>query len=290
MLEHPICQQFRDGKLPRLTMTHIINADHSEKHARLMHLHETELELFYVAQGMGEYEVGGNAYQVQRGDMIVCNAGVLHGEQPTARRRILSYCITLTDVALPGLPDNRLLPLEESPIIPCGRLSKQIGEVMRLLTMFSGDLQTLGAICDSLSCGVLLTMLEIARSDARRTPPKKIDDAIAKRIRDFLDRHYSEPLSLGRIADALNISPSYLSHVFKKEYGEAPMQYLYKRRIGEAQSLLIDTETPLGEIADRLNYGSLNHFNTVFKKYVGMTPGRYRKSFRTMDDEEKSDE
>lgn len=290
MFEHPIFRNFRGGQLPRLTRTHIITAEHSERHARLMHLHESELELFYVAQGMGEYEVGRHAYQVQRGNMIVCNAGVLHGEEPAAKRKILSYCITLTDVALTGLPDNHLLPVEESPIIHCGRLTKQIGEIMRMLTMFSGDLQNLGPICDSLSCGMLLTMLEIARSDACRTPPKKIDDAIAKRIKDYIDLHYSEPLSLGRIGDALNISSSYLSHVFKKEYGEAPMQYLYKRRVGEAQSLLIDTEIPLGEIADRLNYGTLNHFNTIFKKYVGMTPGRYRKSFRTMDAEEKNDE
>ena len=65
------------------------------------------------------------------------------------------------------------------------------------------------------------------------------------------------------------------------------MQYLYKRRIGEAQSLLIDTDTPIGEIADRLCYGTINHFNTVFKKYVGITPGRYRKSFKTMNSDEK---
>lgn len=283
----PVFREFRGGKLPRLVMTHVITAEHSEAHARLQHLHGDMLELFYVAQGSGEYEVGTRAYQVQRGDMIVCNAGVLHGEEPTAKRKILSYCISLTDVALHGLPDNHLLPLDEHPVIPCGRLSGKVGEIMRLLTMFSGDLETLGPICDSLSCGVLLMVLEIARSDSRHMPPPKIEDAIAKRIKGYLDEHYSEPVSLGQLSDALNISPSYISHIFKKEYGEAPMQYLYKRRIGEAQSLLIDTDIPIGDIADRLSYGTVNHFNAVFKKYVGMTPGRYRKSFKTMDSDEK---
>ena len=289
MDENPAFREFRGGMLPRLVMTHVITAEHSEAHARLQHRHEDMLELFYVAQGSGEYEVGRHAYQVQRGDMIVCNAGVLHGEEPAAKRKILSYCISLTDVALHGLPDNYLLPLEEHPIIPCGRLAGKIGDIMRLLTMFSADLQTLGPICDSLSCGVLLMVLEIARSDSRHTPPPKIEDAIAKRIKAYLDEHYNEPISLGQVSDALNISPSYISHIFKKEYGEAPMQYLYKRRIGEAQSLLIDTDIPIGEIADRLCYGTINHFNTVFKKYVGMTPGRYRKSFKTMDSDEKGE-
>ncbi len=287
MYEHPIFREFRGGKLPRLVMTHVITAEHSAEHARLQHLHEDMLELFYVAQGSGEYEVGRHPYYVQCGDMIICNAGVLHGEEPAAKRKILSYCISLTDVALYGLPDNYLLPLDAYPIIPCGRLSGKIGEIMQLLTMFSADLQALGPICDSLSCGILLMLLGIARSGSHRTPPSKIDDAIAKRIKTYLDQHYSAPLSLERIGHALNISPSYLSHVFKKEYGEAPMQYLYKRRIGEAQSLLIDTDTPIGEIADRLCYGTINHFNTVFKKYVGITPGRYRKSFKTMDSDEK---
>lgn len=247
------------------------------------------LELFYVAQGSGEYEVGGCAYHVQCGDMIICNAGILHGEESTAKQKILSYCISLTDVALHGLPDNYLLPPDKHPVIPCGRLAGKVREIMRLLTMFSADLHTLDPICDSLSCGVLLMLLEIARSDSHRIPPAKINDAIAKRIKAYLDQHYSEPLTLERIGKALNISPSYLSHVFKKEYGEAPMQYLYKRRVGEAQSLLIDTDTPIREIADQLSYGTINHFNTVFKKYVGMPPGRYRKSFKTMDLDEKSE-
>lgn len=289
MDKNPALREFRDGKFPRLVMTHVITAEHSAEHARLQHRHEDMLELFFVAQGSGEYEVGRHAYQVQRGDMIVCNAGVLHGEEPAAKRKILSYCISLTDVALHGLPDNYLLPLEEHPIVPCGRLAGKIGEIMRLLTMFSADLKTLGPICDSLSCGLLLMVLEIARSDSRHTPPPKIEDAIAKRIKAYLDEHYNEPISLGQVSDALNISPSYISHIFKKEYGEAPMQYLYKRRIGEAQSLLIDTDIPIGEIADRLCYGTINHFNTVFKKYVGMTPGRYRKSFKTMDSDEKGE-
>lgn len=283
MDKNPVFREFRGGKLPRLVMTHVITAEHSAEHARLQHLHEDMLELFYVAQGSGEYEVGRQAYQVKRGDMIVCNAGILHGEEPAAKRKILSYCISLTDVALHGLPDNHLLPLEEYPIIPCGQLAGKLGEIMRLLTMFSADLKTLGPICDSLSCGVLLMLLEIARSDSQRTPPPKIEDAIAGRIKAYLDEHYSEPLSLGQISGALNISPSYLSHIFKQEYGEAPMQYLYKRRIGEAQTMLIDTRMPIAEIAEQLNYGSVNHFNAVFKKYVGMTPGQYRKSFQTMD-------
>ncbi len=290
MAQHPIFQYFREERLPHMTMTHVITAGHSEKHARLKHLHKTELELFYVAHGIGEYEVGRHAYQVQKGDMIVCNAGILHGEEPTAKRKLLSYCITLTDVALRSLPDNHLLLPEEYPVIHCGGLAKQIEEIMRLLAMFSGDLQTLGPICDSLSCGVLLTLLEIARSSARHTPPPKTDDAVAKRIKTFLDQHYDEPLSLERVADTLHISVSYLSHVFKKEYGEAPMQYLYKRRIGEAQTLLIDTQLPIGEISDRLQYGTLNHFNTIFKKYVGMTPGHYRKSFQIMDLDGKNED
>lgn len=132
-------------------------------------------------------------------------------------------------------------------------------------------------------------LLEIARNQNDQETVPQMSDAIAKRIKTYLDQHYNEPLSLQRISEALNISPSYLSHIFKKEYGEAPMQYLYKRRIGEAQSLLIDTDTPIGEISDTLCYGTINHFNTVFKKYVGMSPGRYRKSFQLMDSDEKSE-
>lgn len=72
------------------------------------------------------------------------------------------------------------------------------------------------------------------------------------RILDYLNEHYAEPLSLNFICEKFFISALYLSHAFKKETGLSPMQYIMQRRIGKAQSLLVETSLPIQDIEDRL--------------------------------------
>ena len=60
----------------------------------------------------------------------------------------------------------------------------------------------------------------------------------------------AEPITLRMVAERLRVSEYYLAHVFKQEFGVPPMQYVMKRRIGEAQGFLMNTSIPIAEIAD----------------------------------------
>ena len=86
-----------------------------------------------------------------------------------------------------------------------------------------------------------------------------------------------EPITLHSMGEALHISSYYLSHVFKQMSGYSPVQYLLRRRIGEAQTLLITTELSVTRIAEMVGYDSSSYFNLQFTKNVGMPPAR-RKS------------
>ena len=100
-----------------------------------------------------------------------------------------------------------------------------------------------------------------------------------RQITEYLDCHYTESLSLDKIARYMHISTSYLSHLFKRETGLSPMQYVIHRRIGEAQSLLMETNLPVHLIEERLGFGSSCHLTSMFKKYVGIAPREYRRHF-----------
>mgnify|MGYP002224503495 CR=1 FL=1 len=54
--------------------------------------------------------------------------------------------------------------------------------------------------------------------------------------------------------------------IFKEETGFSPMQYVTRRRIGEAQNLLINTQLSITEIAANVGYNNSNYFQNVFKK------------------------
>jgi AraC-like DNA-binding protein len=61
--------------------------------------------------------------------------------------------------------------------------------------------------------------------------------------------------------------------------GYSPMQYLLRRRVGEAQTLLITTDLPIAEIAGRVGYDTQSYFNLQFTRHVGMPPKRYRQNY-----------
>ena len=124
---------FRSRLCPRLIGSHFIDEDHSNRHARLLHTHKNELELLYIYSGDGQYMVDGCSYHVKRGDIVICNAGILHGEDPSEQRQMCSYSIAMTDIFLEGLPDNHLSDTKSEPIVSCGLLAQQVGEMMQLI-------------------------------------------------------------------------------------------------------------------------------------------------------------
>ncbi len=104
-------------------------------------------------------------------------------------------------------------------------------------------------------------------------------DIIAGQVKHYIDTHFDEQFTLQDISDAIRVSPYHLAHMFKETTGYSPMQYTVRRRLGEAQSLLITTSLSVTEIAVSVGFGNPCHFNTMFSKYIGMSPSRYRSSY-----------
>lgn len=277
---------FRNSRMPKCINCHFINEEHSNKHSFLPHTHDNYLELLYVYSGAGQYMVDSKYYDIKEGDIVTCNAGILHGKRAESTCNIRSYSIGITSLSFHNLPDNWIASRDTQPVISCGMLSEQIGEMFRLIYLLSPDKKHLSNICNCISLSIILLTRELIlsryRNETIRT--RSSASATAERIRHYLDQHYRESLTLSAIGKTLHISEYYLSHIFKDEFGVPPMQYVMKRRIGEAQNLLMDTDMPIGDIADYLGFSSISHLNTMFSKYIGIPPGKYRQSVRNMDE------
>lgn len=98
---------------------------------------------------------------------------------------------------------------------------------------------------------------------------------------DYISRHYNEPdISVGTVAQSLNISEGYLSHTFKKETDYTLLNYLTRYRIHKAMELLKDCRVKVYEVADRVGYRDIAYFSATFKKYTGISPSEYQLSSR----------
>ncbi|MGG4146739.1 response regulator [Paenibacillus algorifonticola] len=94
--------------------------------------------------------------------------------------------------------------------------------------------------------------------------------------KQFINKHYKGELSLEKVADYLQLSPAYLSNLFKKETGQNFIDYVTEVKIGRAKFLLKTTDLKIAEIAREVGYGDEYYFSKVFKKNVGESPLKYR--------------
>ncbi len=92
------------------------------------------------------------------------------------------------------------------------------------------------------------------------------------RARQYLDEHFSEPISLDQLARLLNVSPFYLSHVFSRESDFSLFTYLTNLRMQRARALLQAGKSNVKEAAHAVGYEDEGYFSKVFRKYFGVPP------------------
>ena len=100
---------------------------------------------------------------------------------------------------------------------------------------------------------------------------------LTERAIAYIEQHYHDPdLSFRGLCEALFVSSSYLSKIFKQDIGETFVDYLTKIRIQKALQLLANPQHRMYEIANLTGYKSQHYFSAAFKRILGVTPTEYR--------------
>ena len=97
-----------------------------------------------------------------------------------------------------------------------------------------------------------------------------------RRARDYMDRHFDEPLDLDQLASVAGLSKYHLVRSFEATYDETPIRYLTRRRIERSQDLLRHANLTVTEICMIVGFSSVGSFSARFKDVVGETPTAYR--------------
>mgnify|MGYP001306814711 CR=1 FL=1 len=95
-----------------------------------------------------------------------------------------------------------------------------------------------------------------------------------------IEANLSGDLTLHTLADMQNISPGYLSALFKKEVGQTLTDYVNSRRMGQAAQLLRTTVLQIQTIAQYCGITDVNYFSKLFKRYHGSSPKNFRQSLQ----------
>jgi AraC-like DNA-binding protein/ligand-binding sensor protein len=107
---------------------------------------------------------------------------------------------------------------------------------------------------------------------------EKDESANMARARQFIEKHQAEPLSLGRVAHAANISRHYFCKMFKKASGMNFIDYLSRVRVEKSKALLLNPNSRISEAAFASGFQSMTNFNRTFRRIVGRSPTQFRNS------------
>lgn len=265
---------FKNGILP--TMLYINKQEcQRNKIERPLHKHNTVCEIVLVYKGSGTYILNNQKYTLHEGDIAFYNQGDLHEVSSSSNTEIGDYCIGLTNLNIKNLPYNHLIDKNDFPVRKSGNMFPILKELCEQIYTL-GKLNEHSNLTSQLLCASFIIIATSLSSFANYENTLIKDKQFINRILNYLDEHFTENISINKIANSLGCSNSYISHLFKNSMGITPMQYIIKRRIGLAQTLLISTDLSATQIATMVGYDNTNYFINSFTKIIGITPIRYR--------------
>ena len=130
-------------------------------------------------------------------------------------------------------------------------------------------------IFETLAALLTLLMEESWDPESRRHSPFRKQDL--QEIKEYLDRHYAQRITLDDLADRFYINKFYLTRIFKEQFGTSINNYLLQTRITHAKQLLRFTDRTIESIGRECGIEDANYFSRMFRKEEGISPGEFRR-------------
>lgn len=240
---------------------------------RIMHKHKNRVEVVFIVQGGGNYSIGEHTYVANQGDILIFNNNVVHDERNLTSESALIYSLGIEPLTWNSALEKYKIPIKTPSCIHSGDDYELLLEYFNLLwTSESVDyVNSHGAFSE------LIELIAITTRKACFDLTSHVGSSLGGKILNHIEDNFLNEISLETIAEKLEISVFYLIHVFKKHTGHSPKQYIIRRRIGEAQSLLVSGRHNITEVANCVGYFNISNFNRIFKQITGMAPGDYQK-------------
>lgn len=130
-----------------------------------------------------------------------------------------------------------------------------------------------------INCLLDLLLTELLTSAGNLSEKQKNNSTeVISSLLDYIHSHYSGKIVFEQMAKTFGISRTLLFSEFKRYTGVTPAAYLMQVRIRQAKLLLSNTSSSIEAISAQVGFNNAGHFSQIFKKEVGTTPLKYRKT------------
>ncbi|HPF88319.1 MAG TPA: AraC family transcriptional regulator [Candidatus Limiplasma sp.] len=277
----------------------------SKVHTSPMHRHEA-VQINYITRGKLVHEVNHSKYQLVRGDIFIIPPYIPHQLFPVdeAGYELIELefipefifgntSTPFTDAANTGVFDFAYIEpflVAEQDVKPRLNLT---GEHQAIIESLMNEIETeynerQNSYLLALKADLLKLLVMLGRYFGEETKDdgqyRYHRDAMIKSIQ-YIKDHFNEDITIEEISKITILSQSYFSYLFKAITHKTFVEYVTDLRINAAMEKLRNTGMLVVDICFSVGFKSVNHFNRMFKKAMGMSPLQYRKLNRGRKDD-----
>lgn len=251
----------------------------------LMHTHKCT-ELFYCVHGRGQFHTPDRTFDVKKDDLVIINADVEHAESSMASHP-LEYLV----LGVQGL-NFRFDNARGDAGYDVLNFEQNRDELLFYLQSILREVDTQEFRYEDMCQRILeILLIQVQRfanvkicTSLPATEKQHPTNRNCALIRQYIDEHFSEPITLDTLAQMVHINKYHLVRTFQKEYGITPINYLIERRLEESRFMLKNTNYSASQIVSLLGFSSSSYFSQCFRRKEHMSPSQYRELYAHKED------
>lgn len=223
--------------------------------------------------GQGALEIGGRTITVSKGQGMLLFPEVPHAYWPVNEPWTLQW------VDFDGKWVHEILQsyhFHESSVLYMLHLEPFLARFNEMNTIVSMKKSKANFDSSHLLYGLLLDLFQYTSTSENRSNHEQIEQL--KPALNYIEQHYTNPISLQDLADQLSVTTHYTCVLFQQTLGTRPVEYINRYRIRKAKELLLQEELlEVKAVSEKVGFGNPSYFINTFKKNEGLTPREFRR-------------
>lgn len=233
--------------------------------------------LILVTGGKLFYDLDGRAITLSQGEALVIRPGTIRSGSNNGYPPHQKYAVQFTIDLDPHHPLSLMINNDANELIKTQRFNyfqQRFANLYQTVRMKS-------SLRDVLGIAILMDIIASVfhEIELKNIPPHKL--VIARKVEQYIRLHHKEGIKINDLAELVQLTPNYITSIFKEVIGQTPIEYMHHTRISTAKDLLIHSDMNITEISEYLGYCDPTYFNRMFRKVTGQPPSALVKQRET---------